>query len=215
LPVNGGVRFLFEIGRSPRSRRLPRPVLGLDLVNSQYWYGLGPLEDRLASPRWRRGFLARWGFPALPAPTADERELVVGLRGLLRRLIERPTLHGGDVAALNSYMAQPAVRRLHRCDGDYALELAPVARGAWAWVAAEVAASFAELFVEGEWERVRVCGNPDCRFAFYDVTKNGSRRWCAQTICGNRFKGRRFRERHRVRTRAHDGRRRRATSGPL
>ena len=172
-----------------------------DLINSQYWYGLGPLEDRLASSRWRRGFLARWGFAALPAPTPDEYALLVELRRLLRRLVERPRPRAVDLTALNRYMAEPAIRRLQQRKGRYVLERAPLADRDWAWIAAEIAASFAELVVDGEWERVKVCGNADCRFAFYDVTKNGSRRWCAQTICGNRFKGRRFRERHRTRAR--------------
>jgi len=174
-----------------------------DLINSEYWYGLGPLEDRIRLASWRRGFLKRWGFAALAAPTADEQLELVRLRTLLRRLVEHaasgraPT--AADIRDLNKVLAQPALRRVSRRRGNCELELVPVADG-WAWVIAETATSFAELLREEDWGRIRACANADCRFAFYDVTKNGSRRWCAQTICGNRAKGRRFRERKRAST---------------
>jgi predicted RNA-binding Zn ribbon-like protein len=172
-----------------------------DLINSEYWHGLGPLEDRIRLAGWRRGFLKRWGFPRLDAPAADEQLELVRLRTLLRRLVERaasgraPT--AGDIRDLNKFLAQPAVRRVARRRGECELEFAPVADG-WGWVIAETATSFAELLGDEDWGRIRACANADCRFAFYDVTKNGNRRWCAQTICGNRVKGRRFRERQRA-----------------
>jgi predicted RNA-binding Zn ribbon-like protein len=34
----------------------------------------------------------------------------------------------------------------------------------------------------------------DCRFVFYDQSKNGTRTWCSMRVCGNRAKVRRFRE---------------------
>jgi predicted RNA-binding Zn ribbon-like protein len=172
-----------------------------DLINSEYWYGLGPLDDRITLAGWRRGFLKRWGFAPLGAPTLAEQLELVALRTLLRRLVERAangrSATRADVRALNQYLAHPAIRRVDRLQRGYELQLAPVSDG-WGWVVAETAASFAELLADEPWRRVRVCVNDDCRFAFYDETKNSSRRWCAQTICGNRFKGRRFRERRRA-----------------
>src|SRR5918998_2664088 len=120
-------------------------VPALDLVNSEFWYGLGPLEDRLTSPRWRRGFLARWGFRALPAPTAAEYAVLTGLRRLLRRLVERRAVSSKEVRELNRYMDQPASQLLRRSQDGYELALRPVTAEGWAWVAASVAASFAEL----------------------------------------------------------------------
>ncbi|MFD9698271.1 CGNR zinc finger domain-containing protein [Lentzea sp. NPDC059081] len=40
-----------------------------------------------------------------------------------------------------------------------------------------------------------MCAAPDCRWAFYDVSRNGRGRWCAMEICGNRQKTRAYRER--------------------
>jgi predicted RNA-binding Zn ribbon-like protein len=51
---------------------------------------------------------------------------------------------------------------------------------------------------DGTWSRMKACGNPDCRWAFYDATKNHSGRWCEMASCGNRMKARAFRERGRA-----------------
>jgi predicted RNA-binding Zn ribbon-like protein len=42
---------------------------------------------------------------------------------------------------------------------------------------------------------MRVCPNPDCRWMFYDHSKNRSGRWCQMAECGNRAKVRAYRER--------------------
>jgi hypothetical protein len=44
-------------------------------------------------------------------------------------------------------------------------------------------------------DRLSVCGNPACRLAFIDGSKNGTRRWCDDAGCGNRDRARRYRER--------------------
>jgi predicted RNA-binding Zn ribbon-like protein len=61
-----------------------------------------------------------------------------------------------------------------------------------------------DAVVEGTWSRLKTC--PDCRWAFYDHTRNGSKRWCLMTSsgpdsrgCGNIAKVRRHRERSRER----------------
>jgi predicted RNA-binding Zn ribbon-like protein len=66
------------------------------------------------------------------------------------------------------------------------------------WVLSELAASLADLLAAGETDRLKVCGNPRCRVAFYDASKNRSRRWCAHTTYGNRNKVKRFRARRRA-----------------
>ena len=51
---------------------------------------------------------------------------------------------------------------------------------------------------DGDWARMKACGNPECRWAFYDGSKNRSGRWCEMASCGNRMKARAFRERARA-----------------
>jgi len=50
---------------------------------------------------------------------------------------------------------------------------------------------------DGTWPRLKACGNPDCRWAFYDRSHSRAGAWCDMATCGNRIKNRRLRERQR------------------
>jgi len=62
----------------------------------------------------------------------------------------------------------------------------------------DIAHAFGALLADGEPSRVRVCGNVDCLWAFYDRSRNNSRKWCEPT-CGNLMKVRRFRSGKKIR----------------
>lgn len=47
----------------------------------------------------------------------------------------------------------------------------------------------------GIWQRLKVCANEECRWAFYDSAKNRSGSWCDMEICGSRAKMRAYRRR--------------------
>ncbi len=49
---------------------------------------------------------------------------------------------------------------------------------------------------EGTWQRLKSCPADDCRWAFYDRSRNRSAVWCNMAICGNRAKVRSYRDRH-------------------
>jgi predicted RNA-binding Zn ribbon-like protein len=49
----------------------------------------------------------------------------------------------------------------------------------------------------GSWAQLRSCANPDCRWVFYDRSRNQHGSWCDMTVCGNRLKNRRLRARRR------------------
>jgi predicted RNA-binding Zn ribbon-like protein len=174
-----------------------------DLVNSEVWYGLGPLEDRLASdPGWLDEFLTRWRLAGPDRRTRWGLDELTRLRSLLRRLIETVAagrrISASDLLELNGFLVARPLRRTLAPSGDaYALALTPL-RSDWTWTLAEIAASFADIAAGAELSRIKVCSNPPCRWAFYDETKNRRRRWCDSAICGNRDKVRRFRERARA-----------------
>jgi predicted RNA-binding Zn ribbon-like protein len=48
---------------------------------------------------------------------------------------------------------------------------------------------------DGTWPRLKACGNPDCRWAFYDRSHRQAGAWCDMATCGNRIKNRRLRQR--------------------
>ena len=72
--------------------------------------------------------------------------------------------------------------------------IAPHGRGAPAALAAVLAASTRSRIL-GSWSRLKICPADDCRWAFYDESRNRSRRWCSMEVCGNRSKVRAFRDR--------------------
>lgn len=74
--------------------------------------------------------------------------------------------------------------------------LAPVGTDARAGLAG-VLAAVGEAAADGSWSRLKVCPADDCRWAFYDTSRNRSRTWCSMQVCGNRTKTRAFRARRR------------------
>jgi len=58
-----------------------------------------------------------------------------------------------------------------------------------------VLAAAVRLAERGDWGRVKICPADDCRWAFYDLSRNRSRNWCSMRVCGNREKARAWRER--------------------
>jgi predicted RNA-binding Zn ribbon-like protein len=50
---------------------------------------------------------------------------------------------------------------------------------------------------DGSWSRLHVCANDECRWVFYDRSRNRQGHWCDMAICGNRIKNRQLRARRR------------------
>ena len=48
---------------------------------------------------------------------------------------------------------------------------------------------------DGSWDRMKLCGNPDCLRAFYDRSHSRRGAWCDMASCGNRLKNRNLRAR--------------------
>jgi predicted RNA-binding Zn ribbon-like protein len=61
-----------------------------------------------------------------------------------------------------------------------------------------LAMSAADLMTTEAVDRVRACGNPECRWLFLDTSRNHTRRWCDMKVCGNRMKARRFKAQRRA-----------------
>jgi predicted RNA-binding Zn ribbon-like protein len=80
-------------------------------------------------------------------------------------------------------------------------------RFTWDWSEAEnkpefplwlLARAASELTVSERIERLRACGDPQCRWLFLDTSKNHTRRWCDMAVCGNRMKARRFKAQNKA-----------------
>jgi predicted RNA-binding Zn ribbon-like protein len=66
----------------------------------------------------------------------------------------------------------------------------------WRWIRAQIVLSFAESYIETP-QRIKVCKNALCRWAFVDTTKSNIRCWCNDRRCGNRARVRRSRAANR------------------
>jgi predicted RNA-binding Zn ribbon-like protein len=125
------------------------------------------------------------------------RRVLVDFREALRELLlahNGASEAGPGLGILNQFAASAALGVQFGAGGSPTL--GPVsgngpAERVAAWLLAEVFRAEAE----GRWERLKACRNPECRWVFYDASKNGLGRWCNMQVCGARHKMRRYRER--------------------
>jgi predicted RNA-binding Zn ribbon-like protein len=116
----------------------------------------------------------------------DEREPAFreALRALLadKRDVEA-------IAALNAAAGQARLGVRFEPDGEARLE--------GDGLVASLLAIIARAQADGTWSRMKACRAEDCRWAFYDRSRNRSRAWCSMSECGNRAKARSYRARQR------------------
>jgi predicted RNA-binding Zn ribbon-like protein len=132
-----------------------------------------------------------------PGTELDDHDLrrAHELRDALRSLLLSNNGSPLDPAALATVNATLGDAPLAvRFDDAGRPELAVEASGLDAAVA-RLGAIFYEAKVDGTWERLKVCAADDCRWAFYDRSRNRSGTWCSMEVCGNRAKVRSYRER--------------------
>jgi predicted RNA-binding Zn ribbon-like protein len=149
--------------------------------------------DRLASSDEFRSWLRDQGLLGADESIGDD-DLDLA-RELRRALRAEMASHHDDVpdpaarAALDRLAADLPVRIV---PSSGALE--PVAQGPRGALT-RVLASTQILVRAGVWNRLKVCPDDGCSWAFYDESRNRSRRWCSMDVCGNRHKVRAYRDR--------------------
>lgn len=153
-------------------------------------------EEDLPDP----GALGRWLadrglLDAGHRPTEAEFRRALDVREGLRAVL---LAHNG------SELDSEAVERLDRVADRAALSvrfspepgLRPRSEGVDGALA-QLLALVADARADGNWERMKACAHDPCGWAFYDQSKNRSKRWCRMETCGNIEKARAFRERRR------------------
>ncbi|MGD8191340.1 CGNR zinc finger domain-containing protein [Brevibacillus ginsengisoli] len=175
----------------------------IDFMNSDWrdWRGSGRREDRLDKESWLAEFLGHWNLTAPLPVDADMRQVLGQLRDRLRAMVEAvvddQVLNEADVDLLNRVMKRvSAYHRLVPEGKSYRMELVPLGN-AWDLVLERIAVSFTQLLAAGDLRRIKICMNEDCRWIFFDESRNRTRRWCDDACCGNLLKVRRFRERQK------------------
>jgi predicted RNA-binding Zn ribbon-like protein len=156
--------------------------------------GLDALEDREQAQRW----LAAHGLDG-GEDSVDEadRERLVAVREALRALLDANNsgdpAPGDALGVLNEQSAEAAVA-LRFDAGGAALV---TSCGGVDSAIARLLSIVHDSMNDGTWRRLKACPADDCRWAFYDHSRNRSGTWCEIGKCGNRAKARRFRERHK------------------
>ena len=175
--------------------------LALDFANTISWRGAANETDHIATCEG----LARW---------AEEE-------GLLDEAIGRVAL--GEQCLANAHALRAAIRSVMEAvvagrdaAGDRAVLLTLLrdtlssaqvagtpARLSFAdlcdRIIGGVALAAVDLLRDERIARLKMCPRDDCHWLFLDLSKNGSRRWCAMETCGNRAKIEQHRRRHKAR----------------
>jgi predicted RNA-binding Zn ribbon-like protein len=144
------------------------------------------LEDREEARRWltAAGLLAKGA-----GLTAPELESARAVRDGIRSLVEG----GGGLKPLRELAEAHRVRLLVRKNGELTLEPAgPENLGDGLFGLLLV---IRQAQQDGTWSRLHACANPECRWVFYDSSRNQQGNWCDMAVCGNRLKNRRLRAR--------------------
>lgn len=178
---------------SPPSRE-PAPgelAIVQEFVNAWDLQGVDRLSNPLSLEAWlaQRGLLQGKG----KLTDADLRH-AVEVREALRDLLAGNYGESvpKDAVETLSRAARSAQLVVHFRDGGQAT-LEPAASGVDAALGKILAIAFGAM-LDGTWQRLKVCRDDTCRWAFYDRSKNRSSSWCLMSVCGNRTKARRYRQ---------------------
>lgn len=182
------------IGQPGGRQPAPSPLdLVQDFVNTEIpdWH-----VDELSTPEQLRGWLVQRSLLRDRALVGAEAFLLArDLRGALREL------------ALANTVGPPAGSRRARLDASLAripLRLGAGQGGRPVLIptgdAVERALGALLVIVldaerDGTWPRMKACRQETCHWLFYDHSRNRSGSWCSMSICGNRTKTRRYRQR--------------------
>lgn len=154
-----------------------------------------PGTEELRDPNTLRSWLVANALMGEDEPV-DESDLkhAHAVREAMRAVIGgnngRP-VYPVEVATLNE--AAGASRLRMRFGGDGKPRLEPEATGPVGAMGRLVATLYSAM-QEESWERLKLCNDDNCRWVFFDRSKNHSSCWCSMESCGNRAKARRFRQ---------------------
>ncbi len=162
--------------------------------------------DVLAHADEARAWLAAAGLrnpdrldPRQPDPefAADlqlAREVRQSLRAMIAHNTDGEPLTEAELRPLEQVTNQAQPRLEVTADGQVRLgATAPAQRVADGL--AGLLLTIRDAQADGSWDRLKLCGNPDCLWAFYDRSHSRRGAWCEMASCGNRLKNRNLRAR--------------------
>jgi predicted RNA-binding Zn ribbon-like protein len=154
--------------------------------------------DELATPARLAAWLQERGLlPEGVGLGAAELDQAIELREALREalLAHNGTRGSGGTAPLERVAEQGRLSVRFGEDGTVRVE---ARAGGFPGALAQLLVPVAQAASDGTWERVKACAADDCRWAFYDRSRNRAGRWCDMAVCGNRTKVRAYRSKRRA-----------------
>ena len=134
------------------------------------------------------------GSPAFASDLRLAREFRAGIQALLAHNTGGEPVTVDDLRPLEQVGREGQPRLQVGPDGLVRLEAeAPAGRVAGGLLGLLLIIRDAQA--DGSWDRLKLCGNPDCRWAFYDRSHSRRGAWCDMASCGNRLKNRNLRAR--------------------
>ncbi len=180
------------------SKPAPGPLLRVQALVNTVELPEGP--DRLVDPGDARPWLIDHDLLA-PDTTLDDADLQLlrdvreALRALLVRNAGGPSPTGAELAPLRAVTAGGGARAEFDADGTVQLT---AAGDSVAQRLVELVLAIRDAQRDGSWARLKVCANDECRWAFYDRSRNRGGTWCEMSACGNKLKNREFRARRKA-----------------
>ncbi len=187
--------------------------LALDFVNTEMMSG-GEQVDALQTPADLRDWITQarakyphaddlknLGAPESPALLRDALELRGAIRSIMKAIVSKRRIPGASVEVINRTLHDVPLHRAVTVSGqrykwsDQLNSETPTA------ILYPIARAVGDLLVEGKFDRIKKCGNPDCILFLYDTTRSHTRQWCSMAACGNRMKVAAFYERQRAKRR--------------
>jgi predicted RNA-binding Zn ribbon-like protein len=174
-------------------------LLILDFLNSSWLNKFHKDSDKdiLFNKEWFQKQLALWNLNLEAELSNEQITDLIQLRNDLRKAYDQLIAHELDLCSfipvINKEMQKiPLFKKI--IEGEECRTILVPYNYNYDWLKYNILSSFADLITVVDVERLRVCENPDCRFVFYDNSRNATKRHC-HSGCSNLMKARRFRER--------------------
>ncbi|WP_165820156.1 CGNR zinc finger domain-containing protein [Microvirga sp. KLBC 81] len=204
------------LGEETRAGQLPLVggILALDFTNTSSGRGSEAHLDHIRTTEhlilWavHSGILAGQDAERIRMTLARDKQKQTEL--LVEALDVRELIY--RIASRIASKSEPSKRDLARLRDEFRVLLEPASLdhmgdGRYDWsfpekpvtssIIGPIVLSAVEMLRQGQLDRLKQCPgrDGDCGWLFFDRTKNASRRWCEMSVCGNRAKVRRHRER--------------------
>jgi len=122
------------------------------------------------------------------------RDVRESLRAMIAHNTDGKPLTEAELRSLQQVTQQAKPRLEVTADGQVRLGTRPPAQRLADGLAG-LLLTIRDAQADGSWDRLKLCGNPDCRWAFYDRSRSRRGAWCEMASCGNKLKNRNLRAR--------------------